>query len=115
MFPWPGGAGTRRLGLPPPQAPLAISMGAPVVTHPHPCSALAQPFNPFFEQVGGHQHPPVGLPGLGKFAVIGVVISWSSLWDLLLVVGSPFLISFWYGSTLPLLEALIHRGQDVPS
>ena len=118
MFPWPGGAGTRRLGSPPPQVPLAIStsrglsappsmslqspsqvalaMGVLAVALPHSHGQLAQSFNPFFKHVSGHQHLLVGLPGLSEFAVVEVVLSWSSLWNLILVVGhkgsggSPF-------------------------
>ena len=74
-------------------------MGVPAVTLPCPCGQSVQPFDPFFEQVGSCQHPLLGLPVFSKFAVIGVIISQSSLQDLLLVVGSLFSISFWYGST----------------
>ena len=55
--------------------------------------------------VDGCQHLLMGLPGLSKVAVIGIVTSWSSLWGLVSVVGhdgpggSQFLTSFWYGST----------------
>ena len=125
MLPWSGGTGTRRLGLPPPKVPLVIptsqslsvpptlslqsphvapAMGAPVVALLHSCGQSAQPFDPFFKQVGGHQCPPVGLPGLGKFMVIGIIIPQSSSRDSFLVVGckcsggSPFFIS-WYNST----------------
>ena len=70
-------------------------MGVPAVALPHSCGWLAQPFDPFFEQVGSCQHPLVGLPGLQQVsAVTGVIILWSSLWDLLSVVGSAFLISY---------------------
>ena len=80
-------------------------MGAPVVTLCHSCGQLTQPFNPFFKPVHSCQCPSVGLPGLSKFTVIGIIILQSSLRDLFSVAGcrssggSLFLISFWYGST----------------
>ena len=135
MFLWPGGAGTRRLGPTPPQVPLVIStrwglsapllmslqspsqvapaMGVPVVALLCPCGQSAQPLDLFFEQVGGCKCLPVGLPSLGEFVVIGVIISQSSSRNLLSVVGSLFSISFWHGSTLCSPEALFHGGQDV--
>ena len=57
-------------------------MGASAVAWPHPCGQSAQPFDPFVEQVGSLQCMPVGLPGLGKFVVIGVVL-------MVFFVGSP--------------------------
>ena len=74
-------------------------MGALAVALSHLHGQLAQSFDPFFKHVGSHQHLPVGLPGLSKFMVIAVILSWSSLQDLISVVGcsdsggSPFLIS----------------------
>ena len=84
-----------------------------MVTLPHSCGQSAQLFDPFFEQVGSHQCLPVGFPGLGEFAVAGIIILQPSLWDLLSVVGALSLMSFGHGSTLPSLEVLFHGGQEV--
>ena len=105
---WHRGAGTRGLGLPALWVPLAISpsrglraslasssqlplwmipaMGALVVTLLHPCSQLTQSFDLLSQQVGSHQHPPMGLPGLSELMAIGVIL-WSSLGDPISVVG----------------------------
>ena len=76
-----------------------------MVIWPHSCGQSAQSFYSFLNQVGGCQHPPMGLPGLSKVTVIGVITLWSSSWGLVSVVGcegpsgSPFFTSFRHGST----------------
>ena len=88
-------------------------MEALAITLPHSCGQSTQSFYPFLKHVSVHQHPSVGLPGLSKFAVIGVILSWSSSQDLILGhkgSGGPlFLISFWHGSTPFTGDTLLQR------
>ena len=81
-------------------------MGVLVVTLLCPCSQSAQPFDLLLWQVGGCQHPPMGLPGFSKFPVIGVILQ-SSLRDPTSVAvqksagGSPVWTLLWHIITPP--------------
>ena len=85
---------------------------------PCSCSQLVQPFNSVLQQVGGYQHPLMGLSGLSKFVVIGFIISWS-LQDFVSVVGcrgpggSMLLVSIWHGGTPLWWRHSSTEGQDV--
>ena len=79
---------------------MALAMRVPGVIWPHSDGQLAQSFYPFFKQVGDCQCLLMVLTGLSKVMVVGVIISQSSSWGLVSVMGcqgpggSLFLTSF---------------------
>ena len=76
IFPWPGGAGTRRLGLPPPWVILAISTRWGLSVPPSDIPAISFLSGPSYGSVGGH--PASSLLPIGSALSILSLSRWAA-------------------------------------